>query len=82
MSRNPSRDLKIVRELLSELVILEMDLLAVDISSDIFSELSRKGKLVGEFDILIAATCIATNHSLVTNDSDFNSIAKLSKVHY
>jgi tRNA(fMet)-specific endonuclease VapC len=82
LSKNPIRDLKIVHDLLSELVILELDMSAVDLSSEIYSDLSRSGKLVGEFDILIAATCIITGQSLITNDRDFDQIAKLSKIHY
>ena len=45
-------------------------------------DLSRKGKLIDEFDILIASTCVATGQPLVTNDSDFDQITKLTKLRY
>lgn len=82
ISPNPQKDLLLVHELLRQLVVLEFDANAVDISSGIYSELSKRGQLVGEFDILIAATCIAADQSLVTNDSDFDSITKLTKFRY
>ena len=82
LSKNPTKDLKVVRDLLSELVILELDMPSVNLSSELYSELSSKGKLVGEFDIFIAATCIANGETLSTNDRDFDQIAKLTKLHY
>ncbi len=82
LSKNSRKDLRLVRDLLSELLILEFDMRAVDLSSELYSDLSRKGELIGEFDILIAATCITAGQDLVTNDSDFDSITKLAKLHY
>lgn len=82
LSDNSAKDLKLVRDLLSELAILEIDLTVVDLSSELYSDLSKKGKLIGEFDILIAATCIAAGQALVTNDGDFDVIAKLRKQHF
>jgi tRNA(fMet)-specific endonuclease VapC len=82
LSKNAPRDLKLVHDLISELATLELDSSVVDVASELYSELSGKGKRIGEFDILIAATCIASNQALVTNDSDFDKIANLVKVHY
>jgi tRNA(fMet)-specific endonuclease VapC len=82
LSKNPATDLKLVRDFVSELRILDFDQECVDLSSEIYSELSKKGKLVGEFDILIAATCIAADQSLVTNEEDFDQIANLAKIRY
>ena len=82
ISKNPARDLKLVRDLLSELEILNFDRKCVDISSDLFSRLRKKGKTIGEFDVLIAATCLAAGESLVTNDEDYDRIDELVKVHY
>ncbi len=82
LSKNSGKDLSLVRDLLSELLILELDMRTVDLSSELYSDLSRNGKLIGEFDILIAAACIANGQTLLTNDSDFNQIKKLAKLHY
>lgn len=82
LSKNNVKDLKLVRDLLSELTILNFDQKSIDLALDIYSDLSKKGRVIGEFDILIAATCLASNQSLITNDQDFDDISKLVKVHY
>lgn len=81
LSKNPET-LKLVRDLLSELVILDLDNSSVDIATQIYSDLSVRGKLIGEFDILIASICMEKNQRLVTNDSDFDQIRGLEKLHY
>jgi len=82
LSKNVPRDVKLVHDLVSELAILEIDASVAFIASELYSDLSNKGKMIGEFDILIAATCIASNQALVTNDKDFDNIPNLVKVHY
>ncbi|MGI0079419.1 MAG: PIN domain-containing protein [Nitrososphaerales archaeon] len=71
--------MSLVRDLLSELLILELDMPTLDLSSELYSDLSRNGKLIGEFDILIVVACIANGQTLLTNDSDFNQVTKLTK---
>lgn len=82
LSRNPGKDLALVRALISELEILELDAKAADISSELYSSLGKKGKLIGEFDIMIAASCIAHDEPLLTDDSDFDSLPNLTKLQY
>ena len=82
LTKDPEKNLKLVHELLSELVILELDLESVDVASKLYSELCGKGKLVVEFDTLIASICIANSQKLVTNDKDFASITKLTLLRY
>ena len=82
LSKNPARDLKLVHDLLSELAILELNLAGVSISPDLYLELSKKGKPIGEFDILIAATCLVMSQTIVTKDADFVQITNLTKLHY
>lgn len=82
LSSNSNKDLGLVKALLTELRILIYDEKCVDLSSQIYSDLSKRGKLIGEFDILIASTCISAGESLVTNDVDFDKIPDLVKIHY
>jgi tRNA(fMet)-specific endonuclease VapC len=82
LSENSVQNLQLVRSLLSELSVLELDLPTIDLASEIYSDLSRKGKLIGDFDILIGANCISHGQSLVTDDGDFDLIPRLSKVRY
>ncbi len=46
-------------------------------SAEIYRALRTKGKLINEFDILIAGITVANNEKLVTNDKDFKEIKKL-----
>src|SRR5271169_146515 len=55
MSKNAPRDLKLVNDLISELLILEIDASVAGIASEICLDLSSRGKMIGEFDVLIAA---------------------------
>ena len=82
LSQNTSRDLKLIREFISELEILNLDVSIVDSASELYAELSGAGKKIGEFDILIAATCLVASETLVTNDKDFDVVPNLVKVHY
>ena len=58
LSRNPSRDLKIVTSTLTELVILEDGSTRRGYIFRHFLRAERKGKLVGGLDILIATTAL------------------------
>ncbi len=49
----------------------------VEISAEIYKALKTKGRLIDEFDVLIAGITIANNEKLVTNDKDFKEIKKL-----
>ena len=82
LSNDPAKDTKLVHDLLSELAILGLDDSTVELAAELYSELSRKGKPIGEFDILISATCIASGEALVTDDRDFDRISGLNKLHY
>ena len=49
----------------------------IEISAEIYKALKTKGRLIDEFDVLIAGITIANNEKLVTNDKDFKEIKKL-----
>ena len=49
----------------------------VEASAEIYRALKTKGKLIDEFDILIAGITVANNEKLVTNDKGFKEIKKL-----
>ncbi len=49
----------------------------IEVSTEIYRALKIKGKLIDEFDILIAGITVANNEKLVTNDKDFKEIKKL-----
>lgn len=49
----------------------------VEICAEIYRALKAAGRLIDEFDILIAGIAIANNEKLVTNDDGFKEIKKL-----
>ena len=52
----------------------------LDLSVELQLKLKDKGRLKPFSDLLIAAICINRNEELVTKDTNFNEIAKISKL--
>ena len=50
-----------------------------EIASKIYADLSSLGKPIGDADILIASIALYNNSTLVTHDSDFDRVEKLTK---
>ena len=63
-----------VREMISNLHILDFSMGAAEEAARIYRELYDRGKLVGEFDILIAGIAKFHDEALVTRDAHFKSI--------
>ncbi len=58
--------------------ILDIDDVVIRQASDIYADLHRQGLLIGDADILIAATALVHNLMLITNNENhFNRIAGL-----
>lgn len=66
-----------IKQLLDSMNVLEHTSLAADIGAAIWHDLRKKGNLINEFDILIAAICKANNAHLITFDKDFAKIKGL-----
>jgi tRNA(fMet)-specific endonuclease VapC len=66
-----------IRELLSNITILELSYNAIETASEIYGELRKTGSVIGEFDILIAAIARTLNEELLTKDEHFGSIKKI-----
>ena len=65
---------RVIRHLLENLLIRDLDDSAVSRAAQLFDELKVRGKRIDEFDILIAAISIANNEILVVSDKHFDSI--------
>jgi len=63
--------------MISSLEILPFDEECSARAAEIYSLLHRKGRMIGEFDLLIAATCMAASETLLTSDRSFLSIPGL-----
>ena len=52
----------------SEIVTLNRTIMIK--ASEIYSTLKRRGELIGDADILIAASCLVRNMTLITNNEN------------
>ena len=76
---NATRKLRIYEMLQSQYQILWIDDLSVsEIAAEIHADLRRKGLPIQDADILIAATALTRNLTLVTDDEHFQRIPNLS----
>jgi len=67
-----------IKNFLNSLSIYSIDIDVIEIAADIYSTLRKKGKTIGDADILIAAIVIANNGTLVTNNAKhFENIEQL-----
>ena len=78
ISSKPQENLKIIKDLLSNIIILTLDYGSCEEASEIYSKLKSKGHTIGEFDILIAAIVKHNNEYLISRDKHFQLIEKLN----
>jgi len=82
-SKDPRAEQKAVKTLLDELTILEFDNEAAWLFGHVTAYLKLIGRPAGDMDVLIAATAMATGHSLITrNASHFRDIPELKVEEY
>lgn len=72
------RELRDFEELMDKSEIITLDREVIRKASEIYVELKKKGELIGDADILIAASCLFKNMALVTDDEEhFGRIKEL-----
>ncbi|MCD6318714.1 type II toxin-antitoxin system VapC family toxin [Candidatus Aerophobetes bacterium] len=69
-SRNPEKSEKTLKEFLPGISILGIDEETCRIFGKERGRLRKKGKIIGDFDLLIASTCLHYNLMLLTNNID------------
>jgi len=74
ISCNLERNLAEVHELLSNIEILDLTILACEEASKIHRDLRKSGSLIGEFDVLIAAIARTHAETIMTRDNHFAQI--------
>ena len=78
-SDHPDREEQLVREVLQPLGVLDFDERAARFFARIAAHLQQSGQPAGDMDVLIAATCLAAGHALVTrNPTYFANIVDLT----
>ena len=77
-SDHPEREEAKVQNLLNYISVLEFDDRSAWVIGQITAYLQKRGTPVGDMDVLIAATAIASGHTLITrNPSHFENIPHL-----
>lgn len=72
------RELRDFEDLMDKSEIISLDREIIRKASEIYVELKEKGELIGDADILIAASCLFKNMVLVTDDEEhFGRIKEL-----
>ena len=67
-----------VMGLLSQIGVLALTVEVCSDASQILQALRRDGEIIGEFDVLIAATAISYREDLLTRDGHFGRIDRLN----
>jgi predicted nucleic acid-binding protein len=80
ISSRADENLGKVREAIANLHALELSLGAAEEASRIYKELRDRGRLIGEFDVLIAGIIKFHDESLVSRDENFRSIRGLKLI--
>ena len=82
ISSEPERNLAEVRELLSNIEILDLTLQAAEEASKIYLDLRKKGCLIGENDVLIAGIAKAHANVVMTHDAHFKLIRAITVIEW
>jgi predicted nucleic acid-binding protein len=82
LSSRADENLVKVDETLSSMRILDLSFGAADQAAKIYKEVRDKGKMIGEFDILIAAIVKFNDETLVTRDRHFESIHGIKLINW
>jgi tRNA(fMet)-specific endonuclease VapC len=83
LAKDPQRELESVRRILSNLDILPFDDRSAWLFGEFTARLRRMGRPAGDMDVMIAASTVAFNHTLVTrNPSHFSGIPGLNVERY
>lgn len=79
LKTNATKKLALFQVFCQDYPILFLDNLAIfEKASEIHADLAKRGKIIQDADILIAATAIINNLTLVSHDSDLTRVQDLS----
>ncbi len=74
ISSRPQENLSKVSDIISNLKVLELSFGAAEEAARTHKDLRDRGRLIGEFDVLIAAIVMFYDEALVTRDAHFKTI--------
>ena len=77
-AKNKEKTIKALDDFLSGVIVLNINIEISKKFGEIRNDLRKTGKLIGNFDILIAATAIVNNLELITNNKNgFSRVKEL-----
>jgi tRNA(fMet)-specific endonuclease VapC len=77
-SVSPGKRKAQLQEFMSLVNIISFDRVAAELGAEIRAKLEKRGLLIGPYDILVAASALATNSTLVThNTKEFERVKNL-----
>jgi tRNA(fMet)-specific endonuclease VapC len=76
-SSSRRENLEMVKNALSAIEVLALDEDSCDEAARLYGDLRGEGKMVNEFDLLVAAIVMRNDETLVTRDEHFSRIAGL-----
>ena len=82
LSSKPEDNLKHVKDAISNMQVLDLSVEACGEASSIFCELKKSGKMISEFDILIAAIAKTNDEGILTRDQHFKSIKGIDLIQW
>jgi tRNA(fMet)-specific endonuclease VapC len=82
LSSKPEDNLNGVKQAISNMQVLDLSPEACEEASNIFCELKKSGKMISEFDILIAAIAKTNDESILTWDQHFKSIKGINLIQW
>ncbi len=74
ISSDSARNTESVRTLIEGLRVLPLTNESCTLGADIYADLRRKGKLSGEFDVLIAGIVAENRETLISRDEHFSEM--------
>ncbi len=80
LSSKSKENIAKVKDLLSNIDVLDLSPEACEEASQIYKELTRTGALCGEFDVLIAGIARAYDEAIVTRDEHFQRMSGLKTI--
>jgi len=82
LSSKPEDNLKDVKEAIPNMQVLDLSPEACEEASSIFCELKKSGKMISEFDILIAAIAKTNCEAILTRDQHFKYVKGIKLIQW
>jgi len=70
----------IIDALISSMLVYDLNDSGTSAAVEVYASLKKKGRMINEFDILIAGIALANEQAIVTMDGDFQKVPGLSVV--